>query len=196
MSQDTISSDSSSRRPSRRRSGNHRRRRQSRSADRHRSTRSSSRSAQPSVWSRLVDRVVGLFKKPEKGKASSRSARGSESRNAIRDRERARRREATSGPGGTESVAREIPAFNPDSITSERLYVGNLSYEATESDLFDLFSSHASVKNVEVVRDHSGRSKGFAFVDLNSIDMAKVAAERLNGSEFMGRILTVSGAKN
>jgi hypothetical protein len=88
------------------------------------------------------------------------------------------------------------PEPTPQEITTPKLYVGNLSYDAAESDLFDLFSKVGAVKNVEVAQDrHSGRSKGFGFVEMESLDTAKAAAEKLNRTDFMGRQIVVSGAK-
>jgi RNA recognition motif-containing protein len=87
----------------------------------------------------------------------------------------------------------EIP---PQEIVSPKLYVGNLAYEAAESDLFDLFSKIGAVKNVEVAMDrNSQRSKGFGFVEMESLETAKDAAEKLNRTDFMGRQIVVSGAK-
>jgi hypothetical protein len=84
----------------------------------------------------------------------------------------------------------------PQEIVSPKLYVGNLAYEAAESDLFDLFSKVGAVKNVEVAMDrHSNRSKGFGFVEMESLETAKEAAEKLNRTDFMGRQIVVSGAK-
>lgn len=81
-------------------------------------------------------------------------------------------------------------------VTSPRLYVGNLSFDATESDLFDLFSGAGSVTNIEVVSNkHTQRSKGFAFVQMQSIEEALRAVEVLHDKEYMGRKLVVSGAK-
>jgi hypothetical protein len=84
----------------------------------------------------------------------------------------------------------------PQEIVSAKLYVGNLAYEAAESDLFDLFSKVGAVKNVEVAMDrHSGRSKGFGFVEMETLETAKDAAAKLNRTDFMGRQIVVSGAK-
>ncbi|WP_081892428.1 RNA-binding protein [Verrucomicrobium sp. BvORR106] len=81
-------------------------------------------------------------------------------------------------------------------VTTERLYVGNLSYDASESDLFELFNGSGRVKNAEVVvNNRTQRSKGFAFVTMMSVDEAKKAVEDLNGKDFMGRPLVVGGAK-
>lgn len=84
----------------------------------------------------------------------------------------------------------------PQEIVSPKLYVGNLSYEAAESDLFDLFSKVGEVKNVEIAMDrHANRSKGFGFVEMQSLETAKEAAAKLNRTDFMGRQIVVSGAK-
>jgi hypothetical protein len=87
----------------------------------------------------------------------------------------------------------------PESIevTTPRLYVGNLSFEATESDLFELFNGVGAVQNAEVVTyKHNQRSKGFAFVQMLTVDEAKRAVEELHDKEFLGRKLVVSGAKS
>ena len=91
------------------------------------------------------------------------------------------------------------PQRKPESIevTSPRLYVGNLSFEATESDLFELFNGVGHVQNAEVVSyRHNQRSKGFAFVQMQTIEEAKRAVEELHDKEFLGRRLVVSGAKS
>jgi RNA recognition motif-containing protein len=82
-------------------------------------------------------------------------------------------------------------------VTTPRLYVGNLSFEATESDLFDLFNGVGAVQNAEVVTyKHNQRSKGFAFVQMLTVDEAKRAVQELHDKEFLGRKLVVSGAKS
>ncbi|MBV9617688.1 MAG: hypothetical protein JO201_00615 [Verrucomicrobia bacterium] len=91
------------------------------------------------------------------------------------------------------------PQRKPESVevTSPRLYVGNLSFDATESDLFELFNGVGHVQNAEVVSyRHNQRSKGFAFVSMQTIDEAKRAVEELHDKEFLGRKLVVSGAKS
>jgi RNA recognition motif-containing protein len=90
-------------------------------------------------------------------------------------------------------------ARRPESIevTTPRLYVGNLSFEATESDLFELFNGVGAVQNAEVVTyKHNQRSKGFAFVQMLTVDEAKRAVEELHDKDFLGRKLVVSGAKS
>ena len=91
------------------------------------------------------------------------------------------------------------PQRKPESVevTSPRLYVGNLSFDATESDLFELFNGVGHVQNAEVVSyRHNQRSKGFAFVSMQTIEEAKRAVEELHDKEFLGRRLVVSGAKS
>ena len=82
-------------------------------------------------------------------------------------------------------------------VTTPRLYVGNLSFDATESDLFELFNGVGAVQNAEVVTyKHNQRSKGFAFVQMLTVDEARRAVEELHDKEFLGRKLVVSGAKS
>ena len=82
-------------------------------------------------------------------------------------------------------------------VTSPRLYVGNLSFDATESDLFELFNGVGQVPNAEVVSyKHNQRSKGFAFVQMHTVEEAKRAVAELHDKEFLGRKLVVSGAKS
>jgi RNA recognition motif-containing protein len=81
-------------------------------------------------------------------------------------------------------------------VTTPRLYVGNLSYDAAESDLFELFSGVGTVAHVEIIANkHTQRSKGFGFVQMNSVSEAKRAVEELHDKDYMGRKLVVSGAK-
>jgi RNA recognition motif-containing protein len=91
------------------------------------------------------------------------------------------------------------PSHKPEAVevTSPRLYVGNLSFDATESDLFELFNGVGHVQNAEVVSyRHNQRSKGFAFVQMQTIEEAQRAVEELHDKEFLGRKLVVSGAKS
>jgi hypothetical protein len=81
-------------------------------------------------------------------------------------------------------------------VSSPRIYVGNLSFDATEDDLFELFRGVGSVQNVEIVSNkHTHKSKGFAFVQMQTIDEAKRAVAELHDKDYMGRKLVVSGAK-
>lgn len=79
---------------------------------------------------------------------------------------------------------------------AKKLYVGNLSYETTESDLQGMFEEFGSVQSAQVIMDReSGRSKGFAFVEMGSDQEAQAAINALNGKDMDGRPLTVNEAK-
>ena len=78
----------------------------------------------------------------------------------------------------------------------KKLYVGNLSYEVTNSDLEALLGEHGEVQSAEVIMDRdTGRSKGFGFVEMGSQQEADAAIAALNGTENGGRALTVNEAK-
>jgi cold-inducible RNA-binding protein len=77
-----------------------------------------------------------------------------------------------------------------------KLYVGNLSYSAGETELRDLFSAYGAVDSVAVITDRdTGRSKGFGFVEFTNDAEAQAAIAGLNGKEVSGRALTVSPAR-
>ena len=77
-----------------------------------------------------------------------------------------------------------------------KLYVGNLSYSTTEDDLRDLFAEAGSVQSVALIKDRdSGRSKGFAFVEMSTDDEAQKAIEQFHGQDYQGRPLTVNVAR-
>lgn len=79
---------------------------------------------------------------------------------------------------------------------STKLYVGNLPYETTESDLQTLFEGAGQVSTINIVRDHAtGRARGFAFVEMNDDEGAQRAISELDKHEFGGRNLTVNEAK-
>lgn len=118
-------------------------------------------------WSR----IAGFFTAPEKD----------EQRNGSHSRQQ----------------TRSLRKPEPIEVTSPRLYVGNLSFDATESDLFELFNGVGHVQNAEVVSyKHNQRSKGFAFVQMQTVEEAKRAVSELHDKEFLGRKLVVSGAKS
>ena len=77
-----------------------------------------------------------------------------------------------------------------------KLYIGNLSYDVSSSDLQALLSAHGTVESAEVIMDRdTGRSKGFGFVEMDSDAEAQAAIAALNGQEQGGRALTVNEAK-
>lgn len=86
---------------------------------------------------------------------------------------------------------------DPSTVESRRVYVGNLSYETSESDLEELFKGVGAVRRVEIVYNrNTHRSKGYGFIEMLDIDEAKRCVEVLHEQFFMGRKLTVSGAKS
>jgi RNA recognition motif-containing protein len=123
--------------------------------------------------------------------------RGERSRD---DGERGRDRgEKTSGGGGKTARARQKPRPTPDSSTVEgtRLYIGNLSYDASEHDLEDLLKGVGSVRNIDIVYNrNTHRSKGYGFVEMGRVDEARRAVEVLHDQPFMGRTLIVNSAKS
>jgi RNA recognition motif-containing protein len=79
---------------------------------------------------------------------------------------------------------------------AKKLYVGNLTYEVTDSDLQTLFAPHGTVQSAQVIIDRdTGRSKGFGFVEMDTSDHAQAAITALNGQESNGRTLTVNEAR-
>ena len=79
---------------------------------------------------------------------------------------------------------------------AKKLYVGNLTYETTDSDLQNLFGPFGTVQSAQVIMDRdSGRSKGFGFVEMNSGDEAQAAITGLHDKETNRRRLTVNEAK-
>jgi RNA recognition motif-containing protein len=77
---------------------------------------------------------------------------------------------------------------------SKKIFVGNLSFQTTESDLTETFSQHGAVEAVSIITDRdTGRSKGFGFVTMT--EGADKAIAQLSGSELNGRMLTVNEAK-
>ena len=77
-----------------------------------------------------------------------------------------------------------------------KMYVGNLSYDATDSEIRELFEAHGTVTDVFIVKDReSGRPRGFAFVSMETVEEMNAAIEGLNGVEFSGRALTINEAR-
>ncbi len=78
----------------------------------------------------------------------------------------------------------------------KKLYIGNLGFDVSSSDLETLLSSHGTVESAEVITDRStGQSKGFGFVEMGSEAEAQAAIAALNEQEHAGRVLTVNEAK-
>ena len=163
-----------------------------------------------SWWQKLLQ-AVGLYKaptpptraerqpeaakpqgEPRPAKSNVRNARSGEGASP----ERPERSAAKRSRGGERE--RERPRGGDGStVESPRVYVGNLSYDVTEQDLQELFKGIGGVRNVEIVYNRSThRSKGYGFVEMLHMDEAVRAVEVLHDQPFMGRNLTVSGAKS
>ena len=78
----------------------------------------------------------------------------------------------------------------------KKLYVGNIPYSATEQVLADTFGEYGTVESAKIIMDRdSGRSKGFAFVEMSSDEEAQAAISKLNGNDWEGRAMTVNEAR-
>ncbi|MDG2488472.1 MAG: RNA-binding protein [Roseibacillus sp.] len=95
----------------------------------------------------------------------------------------------------TSSSPRGAPASTP--VESNRLYLGNLSYDAAEYELEELFKGVGAVRGIEIVYNrNTHKSKGYGFIEMATIEEAKRAVEVLHDQPFMGRKMIVSGAKS
>ena len=78
----------------------------------------------------------------------------------------------------------------------KKLYVGNLPYDVTDSDLQSMFEAHGRVQSAQVIMDRdTGRSKGFGFVEMDTDQEAQAAIAAVNGRDMNGRSLTVNEAR-
>lgn len=76
------------------------------------------------------------------------------------------------------------------------IFVGNLSYEVTQEDITEVFAEYGSVRRVHLPTDReTGRMRGFAFVDMDTLTQEDSAIEALDGAEWMGREMKVNKAK-
>lgn len=99
------------------------------------------------------------------------------------------------GPAPRSERPARVQSDEKPEVLTPRLYIGNLSYDTSESDLFDHFSKIGEVQNAEVVRDGQSKSKGFGFVEMASLESAKLASEKYHRTDLMGRQIVVAGAK-
>lgn len=76
------------------------------------------------------------------------------------------------------------------------LYVSNLSFQVSDNDLKELFSSYGTVSSAKVINDHmTGRSRGFGFVEMDDKTEALRAIDELNNAEFDGKVISVNEAR-
>jgi hypothetical protein len=174
-----------------------------------------------SWWQKLL-KAIGLYKEPERParpeaagesprfetgearpvKSNTRNARTADAEGVERKPERSRERDDNRETGERRERRerggdRRRAGGDPGSVESSRVYVGNLSYDVSESDLQELFKGIGGVRNVEIVYNRAThRSKGYGFVEMLHVDEAKQAVEVLHDQHFMGRKLNVSGAKS
>ncbi len=175
---------------------------------------------QLSWWQKLL-KTIGLYKEPvrpprperrpdvteerttrEPRRTKTRDARSDSSDSVSRDENEAPRRNNNRRERGERGERGERDSNrprggDPSTVENRRVYVGNLSYDVTESDLEELFKGIGAVRRVEIVYNRSThRSKGYGFIEMIDIDEAKRTVEVLHDQFFMGRKLTVSGAKS
>lgn len=142
----------------------------------------------------LLEKILGFFglggdKKKKPAAAKTNAAAKPKNNNGNK------RPGGNTSNGSSDGRSRRTPELVD--VTTPRLYVGNLSYDANEEHLMDLFRGVGSPQLAEVVSHrYTQRSKGYAFVEMSSVDEAKRAVDVLHDKEFMGRNLVVSGAKS
>jgi RNA recognition motif. (a.k.a. RRM, RBD, or RNP domain) len=163
-------------RPSGRRSGRgHRRSNRNRNEN-----RPATPPPKKTLWQKIVAFFTGAPKPlPKAGASSNASAKSGRQKNE-------------SSPNKASS-SRKVELVE---VTTPKLYVGNLSFDATENDLSELFNGVGLVRNAEIVtHKDTEKSKGFGFVLMTTIDEAQRAVTELHDQAFLGRKLVVSGAK-
>ena len=108
---------------------------------------------------------------------------------------------------GFELVARpqyEIDRINlnmrenkaPNFIGDSKLYVGNIAFECTEADIYEIFNEVATVGDVSLVTDDNGRNRGFGFVTCRTEADGEKACQELDGAEVKGRNIAVRPSNN
>jgi len=139
------------------------------------------------TWEKIL-KFFGLYKEP------TRPPR----RNSGKENEQVKLRiEKTPESNTRTAKGREPRERKVHPVETPRLYLGNLSYDADESSLEELFKGVGTVRSVEIVYNrHTHRSKGFGFIEMQSISEAKRAVEELHDQPFMGRNLVINGANS
>ncbi len=144
----------------------------------------------------FVERVLRFFGFNKKGESAEQTRKKGNSQQEKRPQRKTRIAKGRSNEGGNPAARSERRrATSTPPTRNARLYVGNLSYEATESELEDLFKGFGHVRSVEIIYNpRTYKSKGYAFVEMCHLKDAQQAAEVLHGQPFMGRELMVSAA--
>ncbi len=153
------------------------------------------RQEQPAPKPSLLQRILSFFGFGKKKDAAKKENRKNDKR---KPKENVRVAKGRSNQGGNPAARQEKQRRRPASVSptrNARLYVGNLSYEASEAELEDLFKGFGNVRSVEIIYNtRTYKSKGYAFVEMQKLEDAQRAAEVLHGQPFMGRELMVSAA--
>lgn len=149
-------------------------------------------------WEKLL-KLIGLYKEPSRpprrrpasAKANERNSKGDAGNAPAKNRKKPVK-------GGNRVESRKPGSKTGDfPVESSRLYIGNLSYDATEHDLEELFKGVGSVRNIEIIYNrHTHRSRGYGFIEMLNLDEAKRAVEILHDQPFMGRNMIVNGASS
>ncbi len=172
------------------RQGQGARRRKNRHQGRGRYQRMPRPEATPAKKPSLLQRVLGFFGLGKKEELKKKPQHNKQEKAEKTPRQP---RQARSNQNAGNGERRRMKSTPP--TRNARLYVGNLSYEVTESELEDLFKGFGDVKSVEIIYNpRTYRSKGYAFVEMRHNNDARQAAEVLHGQPFMGRELMVSAA--
>jgi RNA recognition motif-containing protein len=158
-------------------------------------------------WQKIL-KAVGLYKEPappahegkqngparKAAKKSGRVPGGGRVNQGQGQGQGDRRKPATKG-GQNQRTRKKTPP--PTKVETPRLYVGNLSYDATEYDLEELFKGVGAVRKVELVYNrHTHKSKGYGFINMANMEEAERAVEVLHDQPFMGRKMIVNGARS
>lgn len=171
-----------------------RRRRNNNNPGRHRRQRMPRPESTPARKPSLLQRILSFFGFGKKKNGQNADKRDRKNRNTPPQKVRIAK---TNNHGGNPAAAGKSRrrATSTPPTRNARLYVGNLSYEANESELEDLFKGFGNVKSVEIIYNpRTYKSKGYAFVEMYKLEDARKAAEVLHGQPFMGREMMVSAA--
>ncbi|MGJ8673672.1 RNA recognition motif domain-containing protein [Rubritalea sp.] len=165
--------------------------------NRNRNNRNRNRSNQPpkplelTFWQKLL-KAVGLFDEEKVRKQQRDQQR---SKKPAQQKTTAPKSNVRNAKTSEDKPQRRKP--QPVAVESARLYVGNLSYDATEYDLEELFKGVGTVKKVEIIYNrNTHKSKGYGFIQMLNKEEAERAVEVLHDQPFMGRQLVVNGSKS
>lgn len=143
------------------------------------------------LWQKIL-KAIGLFDEEKARKKQQQAERKEQSaKKSTNTQPKSNTRNAKTSSGSGKRAPQKVP------VESARLYVGNLSYDATEYDIEDLFKGVGTVKKVEIIYNrNTHKSKGYGFVQMLNTEEAMRAVEVLHDQPFMGRQLVVNGSKS